>query len=102
MLLAERLIGEAIRVEPARIAELASAALQETRGGRTVRIEANPDDVAALATAAFGSVEHVADIQPDPTLPRGSLIVHTDLGRIDARLEPQLARLAVALREALR
>lgn len=100
VLLAERLVGEAIRVEPARIAELAASAIQEARGARRVRIDACPEDVAALSEA-LGAIGQSADIQPDPTLRRGSLVVHTDLGRVDARLEPQLARLAVALREAL-
>ncbi|HVH47425.1 MAG TPA: hypothetical protein VM925_34055, partial [Labilithrix sp.] len=53
VLLAERLVGEAIRVEPVRIAELAAAAIHEARGARRVRIDAAPDDVAALG----GTVE---------------------------------------------
>ncbi|MBX3204681.1 MAG: hypothetical protein KF764_06400 [Labilithrix sp.] len=101
VLLAERLVGEALRVEPARIAELAASAIHEARGARRVRIDASPDDVAAL-DEALGALGQSADVQPDPTLRRGSLVVHTDLGRVDARVEPQLARLAAALREALR
>lgn len=100
VVLAERLIGEAIEVSPTRVAELAAAAIQEARGARRVRIEACPDDVGAL-TEALSGLGVVTDIQPDPSLKRGSLIVHTDLGRVDARLEPQLARLATALREVL-
>lgn len=100
-LLAERLVGEAIRVEPARVTELAAAALRETRGARRVRIDAAPEDVPAL-TDALGAIGHAAEIHPDVRLTRGSLVVHTDLGAIDARLEPQLTRLAAALREALR
>jgi len=101
VILAERLVGEAIRVEPARVAELAAAAIQEARGARRVRIDACPEDVAALEET-LGAIGQIADIHADPTLGRGSLVVHTDLGRVDARLQPQLARLAVALREALR
>jgi type III secretion protein L len=101
VLLAERLVGESLRVEPTRIAELAAAALQEARGARRVRIDASPEDVAPLGDA-LGAIGQSADVQPDPTLPRGSLVVHTDLGRIDARLQPQLTRLAEALREALK
>jgi flagellar biosynthesis/type III secretory pathway protein FliH len=100
-LLAERLVGEAIRVEPARVAELAASAIQEARGARRVRIDACPEDVGPL-TEALGTIGQTADIQPDATLRRGSLVVHTDLGRVDARLEPQLARLAAVLREALK
>jgi type III secretion protein L len=100
VVLAERLIGEAIRVEPSRVAELAAAAIEEARGARRVRIDACPDDVAALGEA-LGAAGSSAEIAADPTLPRGSLVVHTDLGRVDARLQPQLGRLAAALREAL-
>lgn len=101
VLLAERVIGEAIRVEPSRIAELAASAIQEARGARRVRIDACPEDVGPLQEA-LGAIGQSADVQPDLTLRRGSLVVHTDLGHVDARLEPQLARLAEALREALR
>lgn len=101
VLLAERLVGEALRIEPLRIAELAQAALHEARGARRVRIDASPDDVAAL-TGALAAAGHVADVHPDSTLSRGSLVVHTDIGGVDARLEPQLSRLAEALREVLR
>ena len=66
-----------------------------------MRVDASPDDVDALGEA-LGAIGQSADVQADPTLPRGSLVVHTDLGRIDARLEPQLTRLAQALREALK
>lgn len=100
VLLAERLIGDALRVSPSRIAELAASAIQEARGARTVRIDASPDDVEVLRDT-LAAVGQIVDVHPDKALGRGSLVVHTDLGRVDARLEPQLQRLAVALREAL-
>lgn len=98
--LAERLLGESLRLDPVRIAELAVTAMQEARGARTVRIDASPEDVAALREALVALGE-TAQVVEDPALGRGSLVVHTDLGKIDARIEPQLARLATALREAL-
>jgi flagellar assembly protein FliH/type III secretion protein L len=100
VVLAERLLGDALRLDPSRIAELAAAALCEARGARRVRIDASPFDVAAL-TDALAAIGQDADIRPDDGLGRGSLVVHTDLGRIDGRLEPQLAVLASAVREAL-
>jgi len=99
--LAERLVGEGLRIEPQRIAELAASALAETRGARQVRIDAHPDDVTALREA-LAAVGHAAEVGADASLGRGSLVVHTDLGTIDARLRPQIARLAAALREAAR
>jgi flagellar biosynthesis/type III secretory pathway protein FliH len=101
-LLAERLVGEAIRVEPERIAALAHDALRETRGARNIRIEACPDDVDALARVLHEAGVHVSEVAPNAELARGSLVVQTELGKIDARLTPQLSRLAEALREALR
>jgi type III secretion protein L len=102
VLLAERLVGEAIAVEPARIAALANGALKETRGARQMRIEACAEDVAALEEVLAALGEGVATIEVSPDLARGSLMVHTELGRVDARLAPQLSRLAEALREVLR
>jgi flagellar biosynthesis/type III secretory pathway protein FliH len=66
-----------------------------------VRIEACPEDIPALRDA-LGAVAEDAEVEADAGLPRGSLVVHTELGHVDARLAPQLARLAEALREALR
>jgi type III secretion protein L len=101
VVLAERVIGEALALEPERVVELARAAIAEARGASRIRIDAHPLDVPALRTM-LADVAISATVVSDETLGRGSLIVHTDLGRVDARLEPQLARLAAALKEALR
>ena len=100
-ILAERIVGEGLRVDPARIADMAANALAEARGARRVRIDACPEDVDALRHA-LAAVGHEAEVNADRELARGSLVVHTELGSIDARLRPQLARLAAALREAMR
>lgn len=102
VLLAERLVGDAIALAPDRVAALAQGALQETRGARQVRIEAHADDVVALETMLASLGDGIFRIEPSSELTRGSLVIHTELGRVDARLAPQLARLAEALREALR
>jgi flagellar assembly protein FliH/type III secretion protein L len=96
--LAERLVGEALNVDPKRIAELATTALEQTRGAKRVRIDAHAADVEPLR-AVLGELGQIADVQPDDTLGRGSLVVHTELGRVDARLRPQLDRLAEVLRK---
>jgi flagellar biosynthesis/type III secretory pathway protein FliH len=101
--LAERLVGEALRIEPQTIAKLAQQALAEARGARTVHIEAHPDDLGALEHhLSLLTIKDVASLKSNATLERGSLRLHTDLGTIDAHLRPQLERLAAALRDALR
>jgi len=101
--LAERLLGAALELDPARIASLAHAVLAEARGARRAVIEAHPLDVNPLR-------EHLtqAGIDPDAlevreasALARGDLLLHTDVGTIDARIDVRFERLAAALRDAL-
>ena len=101
--LAERLVGEAISVDPSTVAKLARQALLEARGARTARIEAHPDDVQALEEhLSLLGTAHMASVTADATIQRGCLRLRTDLGTIDAHLSAQLDRLARALRDALR
>jgi flagellar biosynthesis/type III secretory pathway protein FliH len=102
-LLAERLLGEALRVEPARVVALARQALAEARGARQVTLAAHPEDVPLLERAlASGELTPPVLVVADPKRPRGSLRLDTELGTLDAELAPQLDRLAEKLREALR
>lgn len=100
VVLAERLVGAAIQRDPALLVPLAKQALAEARGARKRRIEAHPTDAAELAK----NLENLGPdlvIEENAQLARGALVVHTDLGTLDARLTPQLQRLATALREVL-
>jgi flagellar biosynthesis/type III secretory pathway protein FliH len=101
-LLAERLLGEALALDPSRITALARTALGEARGARSIRIVAHPEDCrlleGLLAAAAFS---HVTQLVVDSSRARGSLRLETELGVLDADLAPQLDRLAARLRESL-
>ncbi len=99
--LAERLIGGALEIAPEKIVDMAKTALFESKGARKTRIEGNPIDVGALREHTDSLGESIV-IEPNADLARGSLVLHTDLGTIDARLTPQLERLARALKDALR
>jgi flagellar assembly protein FliH/type III secretion protein L len=102
VLLAERLVGEALAIDPLRIVALATEALRETRGARRIRVEANSEDVPILAEALAALGDGIASVEASTELSRGSLVMHTEIGRVDARLEPQLRRLTDALRDTLR
>lgn len=99
-ILAERLVGEALAVAPARIATLLEEAVAEARGARQLRIEACPEDATTVA-ALLGELDASAVAVEAPDLTRGSLRVRTELGNVDARLEVRLDRLTNALRGAL-
>jgi flagellar biosynthesis/type III secretory pathway protein FliH len=101
-LLAERLLGEALAVEPGRIAALARQALTEANGAKRVTIVAHPDDVPLLERALLaGELAGVASIASDAGRARGSLRLETNVGTLDAELAPQLERLAARVRESL-
>jgi flagellar biosynthesis/type III secretory pathway protein FliH len=102
--LAERLVGAALELEPGRIAPLVASVLAEARSVRRATIRANPADAEALSRhfTALGLDPAFVDLRPDASLARGSLLLHTDLGVIDARLPLRLERLAEVLRDALR
>lgn len=104
VVLAERLVGAALEVRPERIALMARQALHEARGARRAIIEAHPLDAAVLSThlESLGLPRGSVDVHENPELARGALLLSTDLGPLNARLTPQLERLAAALRDALR
>jgi len=103
-LLAERLLGAALELQPDLIATMAQAALSEARGARRAVIEVCPLDADALRenVAGLGLPPECLEVRPNAELGRGSLSLHTDLGTLDARLKPQLEQLAAALHDALR
>ncbi len=98
-ILAERLLGESLRLDPSLVAALAAQALAEAQGARSARIDAHPDDAALLRRELGRFAPLVVTLGEDPALARGSLRLHTDLGTLDAQLSVQLERLAAALRE---
>jgi flagellar assembly protein FliH len=102
--LAERLLGASLTLDPARIADLARAVLDEARGARRAVIEAHPLDADELRErlTSNGLDLDAIDVRSDAALARGELRLHTDLGTIDARLAPRFERLAAALRDAIK
>ena len=101
-LLAERLLGEALALDPSRVVALAREALREARGARKLTIAAHPEDVPLLERALdAGELSPPLLVVVDRERRRGSLRLETDLGTLDAELAPELERLATKLREAL-
>jgi len=101
-LLSERLLGEALRLEPERVIALARQALKEARGARRITIYAHPQDIPLLepALASMTGEARVA-LMESPESQRGDLRIQTEFGVLDATLGPELDRLALKLREAL-
>ncbi len=102
-LLAERLLGESLRVAPEQIVALARQALGEARGARRITIVAHPEDARILehSLTALGLDPSAAQVRADASRTRGNLRIETEIGVLDAELAPQLERLSLKLRESL-
>jgi flagellar biosynthesis/type III secretory pathway protein FliH len=99
--LAERLLGATLTLDPARIVDLAATALAEARGARRIVLHANPEDAALLGQAiAEGRLDHVTRVVPSLARPRGALRIESEIGVLDAEIAPQLDRLIERLRES--
>jgi flagellar biosynthesis/type III secretory pathway protein FliH len=102
--MAERILGEAIALEPGKIAVMARQALASASQARHVALRAHPADAEALSreVSSLGLESAAIEIHADDTRPRGSLLLETDLGTLDADITIQLDRLARSLRDGLR
>ena len=73
-------------------------------GRRTIKLRLHPDDAALLGEHAAEVVRALAssgdaEIAPDATFARGSCVIQTKHGTIDARLETLLDRIVSELLE---
>jgi type III secretion protein L len=100
--MAEKIVGRAVALAPETMAEIAGEALAACRPGAcTVRVRIHPDDLPAVearraaleARAPAAALELVAD----QGVGRHGCVIETAQGRVDARLETQLAALERAL-----
>jgi flagellar biosynthesis/type III secretory pathway protein FliH len=103
--MAAQIVGRAVTLAPEVMAEIAGAALAACRPrGDWVRVRVHPDDVAAVtarrqALAERAPTATALEIVADETVGRFGCVIETAIGRVDARLETQLAVLERALTE---
>jgi flagellar biosynthesis/type III secretory pathway protein FliH len=94
VLLAERILGEQLRLFPATIVSLTHEVLSEARGAKRLCISVSPEDVAELSKAKAAIMERFQasiEVIEDSSLNRGDLLIESELGRTDARLKTRLA-----------
>jgi flagellar biosynthesis/type III secretory pathway protein FliH len=100
--MAERLLGEALEMEPKRVLSLARQTLIFARQARRIVFRAHPEDGEVLERhlASLGLEAAAIEIHADESRARGSLLLDTDLGTLDANITIQLDRLARSLRDS--
>jgi flagellar biosynthesis/type III secretory pathway protein FliH len=92
----ERVLHASLEADASRIAAVVRAHLERLQRAQHVEVHVHPDDAAALASTSFASPP--TSIVADASLTRGDVVLQSNLGRIDARLEVQLDALERALR----
>ncbi|MFW5968084.1 MAG: type III secretion system stator protein SctL [Persicimonas sp.] len=100
--LAERIVGEALELDPSRIQRIVADVLRHARGKQQITVHVAPADREALDSAT-GELAQVVDgvavhLESDPELGRGSCVIQTETGRIDGRIETQLDTLLRAIK----
>jgi type III secretion protein L len=92
---AEKIIGEQLKVQPETIVSIVREALRGTRPGRRLSIqvnEAEAQQVRSRVDRLRDSVSASSDIEivASPSVAPGGCVIESELGVIDARLETQL------------
>jgi type III secretion system HrpE/YscL family protein len=99
----ERIVGRALAVDPQVAADIAGEALGACRPrGGPVCLRVHPEDLPALEPRRAGLLGRlgagaVLTFAADDRVGRGGCVVETPVGRVDARLETQIAALERAL-----
>jgi flagellar assembly protein FliH len=106
LLLAEKVTGAAVAVEPDLVVEAVRGALRGLVERERVVVLVSPDDLELVRgaigdlTASLGGIEH-CEVQAERRVTRGGAIVRTPDGDVDARLETKLARAREVVEAAL-
>jgi type III secretion protein L len=99
--MAAKIVGHAVEVAPEVMGDIAAQALAASRAkAGAVVLRVHPEDQAGVeqARARWGTGGLVVRVTADPAVGRHGCVVETPVGRVDARLESQLAALERALR----
>ncbi|HEX3906148.1 MAG TPA: FliH/SctL family protein [Polyangia bacterium] len=100
--MAEKIVGRVVALAPETMAEIAGEALAACRPGPgTVRVRIHPHDLAAVearrASLAARAPAATLELVADEAVGVHGCVIETPQGRVDARLETQLAALERAL-----
>jgi flagellar assembly protein FliH len=100
--IARKILRREITVDPASIAGLLRVAIEKANAREVLRVRVAPPDAAELSSrlSNFGLPAQV-QVHPDPSLERGSLLVDTSQGHVDASVETQLREIERGLADAL-
>ena len=101
--IADKLLGEALRLAPQRIEQIVATCLQQAslQGSGRVVLRVNPGALGAVEQA-LPRLQRLVDahllvVEPDPDISPGGCLLDSELGQIDGRLETRLETIRQAL-----
>ncbi|HEY3295744.1 MAG TPA: FliH/SctL family protein [bacterium] len=97
-LLAEKILGHEVETKPEAVADIARMALEQVLDCSQIELKVNPEDFGYLKTVqkdleALLSSQAKLELRADKALDRGSCVIETERGVLDARIVSQLATL---------
>jgi flagellar assembly protein FliH len=101
---AQKVVNATIELQPELVVDACRGAMRKAFSRETLVVRAHPDDLAMLREAGprlaaeLGGVQHLEFVE-ERRLQRGSLIVRTPAGEIDATFAGKAEKIAAALRE---
>jgi flagellar assembly protein FliH len=94
--IARRILRRELTVDPDSLAGIVKAAIERIPAQEISRVRIHPDDAGCLQ-------KHTRmEVCPDPSLERGSIVVETARGNLDASISTQLAEIERGLTDMLR
>ena len=107
LMLAEKIVGAAVAVDPELVVEAVRGALRGLVERERVTVLVHPDDLELVRgamgglVATLGGIEH-SEVQAERRVARGGAVVRTPDGDVDARVETKLQRAREVVESALR
>ncbi len=87
---ARKIVRRELSIDPDVVLALVKACLQEIRNAEVYRLRLHPQDVQAVAAHLQ---QHHIEVIPDAAVGRGGAVFETSQGRLDARVDTQLAEI---------
>jgi len=106
LLVAEKILGAAVAVDPKLVVEAVRGALRGVVERERVIVQVHPDDLDLVRGAmgdligSLGGIEH-CEVQSERRVTRGGAIVRTPEGDLDARVDTKLQRAREVVESAL-
>ncbi|UJR79174.1 type III secretion system stator protein SctL [Sandaracinus amylolyticus] len=87
---AERIVGEALTIDPSRVITIVRDVIARARRARAIELRVHPEDARVLD----GAIDAGVRVIEDASITRGGCVMRSELGTVDARVEVRIDAMA--------